>query len=764
MCGIAGIVLLKKRPLRPEEDGALLRLMGERIAYRGPDDEQVHIDGNVGLIFRRLSIIDTAGGRQPISSDDGAIVHMTNGEIYNHRELAATLFPDRVFRSRSDCEVLTPLYERFGRDYLTHLNGMFATALLDKRRHRLILARDRLGVKPLYYYQSPDVLVFASEIKALLAHPAVPKEFDWHSALTWSLIERYPWASRSLPSFFRDIHYLPGGHFLDVDLDAGTIAQRCYWDPATASPSRSRSADDYIEEYRAILEDAVRAHLLSDVEFGLFLSGGIDSVAVARLASKFASPFHTFTVLSQSTATNGDAPSAHAAARLCGLPNHQVYFDWRELRLTPDEWKRILWTCETHRTGAEQLYKYYLHAYAKSLRPDLKVMLLGQGSDEFNGGYSRSRASRDPACGDQPSWANFENVLRADLRDGLVHKAGAFNDYTDLLPASLLAQFGVNDRPHGTVISLPYLASWAAETIPSSPFEIYRSTYRNTMQVYQLWHEDRTAAAHSIENRVPFLDYRLVEQTYRVPPSLHAELFWDKKILRQAMKGELPESLWQRPKVPFFYGEDLRYTNRMIYRMLQANDWALVEEALVGSSQCGDVINATELRRVLSEMPNDPDYSGLGPVLELVNMGLLSGMARLPAAPSPSSRIPVCEVEISDWGDWQRRSGTKMSTRIDGLSPSSILRFAEGILLVRCDGGDPKWSDPGSYYVIQGHTIRFVIDARFVDWLQFLRQVDGKRTIAAILGEISVRKETIWKQLEEAVEQQVLACSAEPIR
>ncbi len=302
---------------------------------------------------------------------------------------------------------------------------------------------------------------------------------------------------------------------------------------------------------------------MADVPCGVFLSGGIDSVAVAYFASKHET-LHTFSVLSQSTLTNGDAPTAHAAAKAFGLPNHMVLFDWRTLDVSPSLWRTILWKVETPIAGAEQFYKYLLHTHARERVPGLKVMLLGSGSDEFNGGYSKAvfNSVKDP------SWHTFELTLEAYERESLLQQSGAWNAY---------ANVRIGEHP---LISQDFLAQLAHQRRYETPWYGYRDMYRRLMQMYQLWHEDRTSAANGIEARVPFLDHRLVELTYGVPAALHQDLFWDKTILREALAGSISDQFCQRPKTPFFVGEDLRYTRRLLYNLLCADGQALLEEAI----------------------------------------------------------------------------------------------------------------------------------------------------------------------------------------
>jgi asparagine synthase (glutamine-hydrolysing) len=274
--------------------------------------------------------------------------------------------------------------------------------------------------------------------------------------------------------------------------------------------------------------------------------------------------------------------------------------------------------------------------------------------------------------------------------------------------------------------------------------------------MYHLWHEDRTAAANSIENRVPFLDHRLVEFTYGIPPELYEELFWDKTILREAMSVELPKDLYQRPKVPFFVGEDERYTRRLVYSMLSAENNTLVEEALAGASD-SNIFDVDAMRQIVADLPKDPEYTNVDIILDLVNMGLLSAMAKdMPDFKAIEAKIPVSAVEIGEWTEWEQRSGTELVERTPALDTHSIVRFGDGIRLVKREGGDPKVADEGDYYLMSNNELLFVLEAGLEKWVSFLRLVDGHRTIEKILAEANLQKNEVWKHLEESIEYGVL--------
>jgi asparagine synthase (glutamine-hydrolysing) len=743
MCGIAGFARFDGTRLSGDREVAILRKLAQQIAHRGPDDEQIYFWTNVGFIFRRLSIVDPEGGRQPLFSEDQTVALICNGEVFNHQELRNHFARDHRFGSGSDCEVIPYLYKRMGMAHLVHLNGIFAFALLDKAKRKLYLCRDRLGVKPLYYFKNDTLLVFGSEVKSVLAHPGVASKFDWAAALTFRNRMHYPHPTHGLTSFFEGINYLSAGSFLEIDLTSGECREQVYWDAASAAANSADAALDrpaYIRRYNELLHDAVRGQLMADVDCGIFLSGGIDSVAVAHFASKYKA-IPTFSVLSQSTLSNGDAPSAHAAAKAFGLPNHMVLYDWRKLDVTPSIWRTILWKVETPIAGAEQFYKYLLHAFAKQRVPGLKVMLLGSGSDEFNGGYSKSVFNSQ----ENPSWRTFEQVLEGHERDSILQQSGIWSGYADVR---------LGGDP---LISQDFLAEVARLQRYQTPWYGYRDMYRRLLQMYQLWHEDRTSAANGIEARVPFLDHRLVELTYAVPPELHCDLFWDKTILREGLEGDLADDLRRRPKTPFFIGEDLRYTRRLLFNLLCSDNCALVEEAIDESSRSAGVVSKDVLWRLFKALPSDPEFTNVDLVLDVVNMGLLASMAKAPpASESSNDRLPVAEITIDNWAVWSQRFGLSLVQRLPALNRDSVVRFADGIRLVKSETGDPRLTDEGGYYILRNNDLEFSLEPFLEPWVRFLRLVNGVRQVKEILETADLAEGAIWKHLEEAVEYDVL--------
>jgi asparagine synthase (glutamine-hydrolysing) len=630
---------------------------------------------------------------------------------------------------------------------LDDLLGMVALVVWDRRRRRLLLARDRFGIKPLFYAEVGNRLLFASEVKALLTHPDCPRQFDWDAALADPWLAQDPAATWSRPrSYFRGIEHLPGGCLVDARLRPRRVEQRPYWTPPLGQPpapaDHRRGDRRWIAAYGELLRDSVRRCLMADVEIGVFLSGGIDSIAVAALAARHAR-LHTFTVLGRSTLHNGDAEHAHRAAARLGLPNHQVIFDWQETPFQPDHWKQLLWLCETPYTGPEQLYKFHLHRYARSVRPGLKVILTGQGSDEFNGGYSTLFAG-----GGRPSWSSFLGGLAALERGGLVREGS---------PHLRAWQ----DRFDTELFDRRFLRARASAPAFDDPWLNYQATKLHDLQVYNLWHEDRTAAGNAIEGRVPFLDHRLVELVMRIPADRRAALLWDKRILRSALVGAVPPALCRRPKVPFFHGPDLRDTNRMMLRLLGARRGALIEEAFCTGGEAERVLRPGALRSILREATGDPESVNADLVLRLVNMGLLDRMARsMDVSAVPGDDVPVLEAaEIRSW----REDAARLAIRLSGrraLAADSVLSIPSRVALVHSDRDGAARE---SYVLVDGR-LEFVLDEESGPWLRVLRRLDGKRTFRKALSLARVQEAEVRRHAEEALEFGVLELVTPPRR
>ncbi|MGW7534884.1 asparagine synthase (glutamine-hydrolyzing) [Amycolatopsis sp. NPDC054798] len=720
MCGLAGIASIGRD--LPPDAGAVLTSMARAVAHRGPDGEQLFLDGPVALGFRRLALVGPSSGDQPLFSDDKQTVLIANGEVYNHRELEARM-PDVRMRTKSDCEVLAHLYARHGMSFLDDVCGMYAIALWDRGRNRLVFARDRFGIKPLYFTVAGGQVVFGSEIKALFQHPACRRELDWERSLADQSMNIGAYLTDEPPStWFRDIELVPAGGMVAIDLATGRVERSQYWQLPDFDGDEDASDAELITRYRELLEASVADCASADAELGLFLSGGVDSAAVAALAARRDGPeIHTFTVLGASTFLNGDGGAAHDAAAALGIPNHQLVFD---VGRTPgvDQWKQLLWLLETPLCNAEQYFKYELYRYAKQLRPELRGMLLGQASDEYNGGYS-------PVLSGDTDWAGFEAGLRQMARTSALRERPALAPWWPDGQSSLVH----DDLLRGTALRDPYRA--------------YVAWKHRHIQQYNCWHEDRTAAGNGVEARVPFLDHRIIELLGRLPAKRRASLLWDKRILRDAVRDVLPPAIADREKVSFFYGEGEGYTHRMMVRMLARDGDALLEEALAAPGAAG-ILRPDRAREALRGLEKDLTPFDVEYLLRLVNLGLLDQMTRsMPALPVDAPRYEILPVaDEADWEDDGARLAARLR-RVPAPQPDEAVEFGEDVLLVHAP------DDPSTLYLAVDGRFEYVVDAdEAPEWWAFLRGIDAQRTVAEIVAAAGLQYDDVHETLRDALD------------
>lgn len=527
MCGIAGY-------LDPAIDAAagagVLAQMGQAIQHRGPDDVGIFAEDGVGLTTRRLSIIDLAGGRQPMATEDGRLVVAFNGEIYNHREVARTLEQRGiVFSTASDTEVVLRLLAAEGLAGLARLNGMFAIALWDRRDRRLHLIRDRFGVKPLYYAWDGRRLWFASEIKALLAGGAWPTSVEPH-ALWDYLTFRYCPAPRTI---WRQIFKLPPGHHLSIV--AGNPASPTpipYWEVPFTEHAAVGPAPE--AGFDALFEEAVRLRLIADVPVGVLLSGGLDSSAVAAVAAAHRPErLHTFSVRFADAPEMDELPFARQVAHHLGTDHHEV-------SLTPEDFVGSLESLVHHTDEPlADLAAIPLAFVCRLARRSVKVVLSGEGGDEILAGYTFDRVVADwTAAGitDLRTWREPPHMTkhfssaekRSLLRDGT-----AYPDSLDVIRAAI-ARAGAVPPLHQMLYA--YCQNWLVEDL--------------------LMKADRMSMAYGLELRTPFLDYRLVEWVAWAPaaalvaPGANGR-YQSKAILRRFAAGRLPPAIIDRPKQGF---------------------------------------------------------------------------------------------------------------------------------------------------------------------------------------------------------------------
>ncbi|OLC56046.1 MAG: asparagine synthase (glutamine-hydrolyzing) [Acidobacteria bacterium 13_1_40CM_4_69_4] len=556
MCGIAGIIHFDPRET---VDADRLRRMCDALRHRGPDGAGQWIEGPVGLGHRRLAIVDVAGGAQPMTNEDGALVIVHNGETYNHPSLRPELeAKGHRYRTRSDTETILHLYEEEGERCVERLRGMFAFALWDRREGRLLLARDRLGIKPLYYACSDRELLFASEIKAILAAGPLRAVLN-DAVLPEFLATRFVAGEET---FFRGVRKLLPGRTLGWSLRRG-FRQRRYWHLPAASAASPSTLREEAAIVRGRLEEAVRVHLMSDVPLGLFLSGGIDSTGIAALAARMVDgPIRTFAVGFAEKGAN-ELAYARLAARA-------IQAEHREVVVSADQFFRVLprlvWHEDEPIAFPSSVPLYFVSRLAAE---HVKVVLTGEGADELFLGYNRYRVT---------SWnerlgAAYGALVPGALRGAVARAVGGLPGEVRRYAGRTFV--GLPPGPRGLFFENFAVFSEARQRmLLADPGRIEaRDPYAEALRCYGeaggaslrrmshadlqtylvelLMKQDQMSMAASIESRVPYLDHELVDYTAALPARLKLRGFRTKAILREALRDLVPPEILTRRKMGF---------------------------------------------------------------------------------------------------------------------------------------------------------------------------------------------------------------------
>lgn len=566
MCGIAGIIYLDGRA-HTEACLRSVERMTDFLVHRGPDQGRVLADGPVVLGNRRLAILDLSpAGALPMRAADGTSLIAYNGEIYNHPALRRDLEADgAVYTSGSDTETLLLLYRRYHVAMLEHLRGMFAFAIWDASRRRVLIARDRAGEKPLYYYHTADKLIFASEIKALLAHPDVPRRsaIDPHRLALYLGFGAIP----APETAFEDIHALPPGHAIDLDLShPGPVVQpRPYFMPPPLAPARHvtpQEEDDYVGQLRDALDDSVRQSLLSDVPLGAFLSGGLDSSLITALMCRHSSRVRTFSIGFEGDASFDETAHAEQVARHLGTEHSAFHVAPAALDLLP----RLVWHHDQPFADNSAIPTYLV---SKLTREHVTVALTGDGGDELFAGYERfyalalARRLRAVPTGiwkaiaaglsivpDGTAYYSPVKRARRFVRAASQPESHAYFDWVRIFSADAIAQL-MSGAAGGVDHADPAAAQFAALYSGTGVNAALAANFRSYLPDDLLIKTDRSSMAVSLETRAPLLDVRLIELAARIPLNLKLRGRTTKYILKQAARGLLPDAIIDRPKHGF---------------------------------------------------------------------------------------------------------------------------------------------------------------------------------------------------------------------
>ncbi len=557
MCAIAGIL---KFDLRERAEPSRLDRMGSVQRHRGPDGAGAWLGGPVGLAHRRLAIVDVSGGHQPMTNEDETIWIVFNGEIYNHlslrRELEAA---GHRYRTRSDTETILHLYEEYGAACVDRLEGMFAFAIWDGRRRSLILARDRLGIKPLYYACTDRELLFASEIKGILAAGTVPARFN-DAILPEFLAARYVAGAET---FYLGVSKLLPGHLLEWTPEEGMRVHR-YWHPPLESGDDGETIADRADQLLAGMRRAVQSHLMSDVPLGLFLSGGLDSSGLAALmAPLMQQPLKTFAVGFREREAN-ELHYARLAARAVGAEHHEVVISAEQFM---EALPKLIWHEDEPIAFPSSVPLYFVSCLA---RRHVKVVLTGEGADELFLGYDyRYRVTALNDRIGRVYWKCVPRFVRRAIagsfarlpsrlhryasRTALAYEPGPrglffenFSVFPAALQVSLLLDRDAPNRRDPHVEGLRYWGEHRGTWLE-------RMSYADvaTHLVELLMKQDQMSMAASLESRVPYLDHRLVEQAMTIPGRQRLRRWETKVVLRRALQDLVPRPILTRSKMGF---------------------------------------------------------------------------------------------------------------------------------------------------------------------------------------------------------------------
>lgn len=558
MCGICGKLVFDRGAVVPR---SLVKAMADTIQHRGPDDEGYYVSGEIGLGFRRLSIIDLNSGHQPISNEDETVWIVFNGEIYNYQELQRELLAKgHIFKTKTDTEVIVHLYEEYGTACVEKLRGMFGFAIWDGREKVLFLARDRVGIKPLYYRLTDHSLVFASEIKALLADPEVKRE------IRPSMIDRFL-KFYFLPgeeTLFRDIHKLAPGSYMLVKGNQPTIRQ--YWD-LHFSPS-VLSLRDAETQLSNLMDEAVRLHMLSDVPVGFLLSGGFDSTTLLSIAAGMTDrPISSFTVGFSGPGVVDERPYAKLAARKFRSEHHEMTISAKDFEAFLPEY---VWHMEEPVCEPPAIAMYYVSKLAKS---SVKVLISGEGGDEAFAGYSRYRnllwlerlkSLSKPINGvlsagflalnqlvRSEKAAKYASLLGVPFET--YYYGGGASSTSCVLNQNLNSLYTkdfaccVDSESSATVVK-KYPRNGAASDRVNKMLYVDTKTW---LVDDLLLKADKMTMANSIELRVPFLDHKLLEFAASLPGNYKVRGFKTKYIARRVFGNQVPREILERKKAGF---------------------------------------------------------------------------------------------------------------------------------------------------------------------------------------------------------------------
>jgi asparagine synthase (glutamine-hydrolysing) len=637
MCGICGVVQIGGEA-RQVVDPHVLNRMTDVMTHRGPDDRGVFHGPGIALGARRLSIVDVTGGHQPVASEDGVVWAIQNGELYNHVQLRGEL--ERAghhFRTRCDTEVIPHLYEQMGVGFPSRLRGKFGLALWDSRARRAVIARDRLGVKPLYWARSGDLLVFASELKSLLASGLVQPHLDLEAIDSFLTLGFVPAPRTPLAG----VEKLLPGELIVVSPDG--IRRERYWSYPAPTPERpARSLQEYAAGLLERLDESVRLRLMSDVPLGAMLSGGLDSsLIVALMARHMTEPVKTFSVGFLEDGKTNELADARFVSRVFGTEHHELELSQAEQGVDLED---LIWYLDE---PIAELSALGFLALSQLAARHVTVALSGQGADELLGGYLKHRAATLVS-----PWRRVPSPVRSMCAPLLRKAPGPLRRAGRTLAAEgpaerLLAMSGHVPEELSRHLMKPELAAvhgrWTKEALllladgyddDPLPMTLHMDA-QLALPDNMLHYFDRASMAHSLEVRVPFLDHELVEYCATIPPELKVRRLTTKYVLKHAARGILPDQIIDKRKIGFFRGAAQGWIRSQF-------DGALADYLLAPSPAYAELLEPEAVEKLLREAKQTRRRVQLALAILMLEVWLSTFLPRALAASEPEqSRLVI---------------------------------------------------------------------------------------------------------------------------
>lgn len=641
-----------------------------------------------------------------------------DGEMYNYSEIAAYLGISTEFQNTAS--LIHHLILTRGIHAVEKLNGQFLIIYIDTPNHQTYLLNDHAGIQQVFYYQHKDFLLFASDIKFLLQHPQCPKEIDWEASL------KRPHPCYVLSSYnkyttwFKDIHLLPEASLAKVDHHSGQLALDKFWNGLSAYPMYSmndrRTPTDVMEEYMALLDDAVRIRCQEEGSAHSFLSGGLDSSAICALAAKYRS-LKTYSIITQVTCLEGTTDTCNSLSHDLKFDNAQFLVPFHELIFNHDLWKQRVWRAESPVNHTDSLTKTMLHYAISQKDPSAKYMLTGTGSDQYNGGLARWVVADQDTAGQ-----SAEHFLK-QIKDHELTK--------------LISREDEGFWTMRNMLNHDFLSSVSGKQLEANNWMYYvkSAVHINTFSL--LWDEVRASSSHGHVTRFPFLDHRFSTFIAGIPPHMHKELFFDKQILRTLSAKILPGYVINKPKAPSYIPE-YDYRVKLLNFLTVDNDMAMVREAFGDIESPHPIVNKKALVERIHNMRSNPHFGDWNNIMQLINLGLLEQLAS--KTESDLAYEPVIEqpLEINFKDPAKAKSFLEKRLSIKGTEEllSGTLHFGpESALLY--DQLNNK------IFLSKKNNLAYEIEDEYADWKKFLRHINNSMSAREILKQLSMDFEKI---------------------